>query len=63
MAVENRNSPRGSKGRSGNFVERRLLTYLDGGLKMPKNIYVVLYVLVLIAVIVGVDLLFFQNRF
>jgi len=44
-------------------MQRRLLTYLDGGLKMPRNIYVVLYVLILIAVIVGVDLLFFQNRF
>ena len=44
-------------------MERRLPTYLDGGLKMPRNIYVVLYVLVLIAVIVGIDLLFFQNRF
>jgi hypothetical protein len=30
---------------------------------MPRSIYVVLYVLVLVAVVVGVDLLFFQNRF
>ena len=30
---------------------------------MPRNIYVVLYVLVLIAVVVSVDLLFFKNRF
>lgn len=30
---------------------------------MPKNSHVVLYVLVLIAVVVGVDLLFFKNRF
>jgi hypothetical protein len=30
---------------------------------MPRNIYVVLYVLVLIAVIVGVDLLFFRHQF
>ena len=44
-------------------MQRRLLTYLDGGLKMSRNIYVVLYVLILIAVIVSVDLLFFQNRF
>jgi hypothetical protein len=29
---------------------------------MPMNIYVVLYVLVLIAVVIGVDLLFFQSR-
>ena len=30
---------------------------------MPGNIYVVLYILVLIAVVVSVDLLFFENRF
>ena len=31
--------------------------------EMPRNIYVVLYILVLIAVVVSVDLLFFKNRF
>ena len=30
---------------------------------MPKNIYVVLYILVMIAVVVSVDLLFFKDRF
>ena len=30
---------------------------------MPRNIYVVLYILALIAVVLGVDLLFFRNRF
>ena len=30
---------------------------------MSRNTYVVLFVLVLIAVVVGVDLLFFKNRF
>lgn len=30
---------------------------------MPKNIYVLVYVLSLTAVVVGVDLLFFRNRF
>ena len=30
---------------------------------MPRNIYLVLYVLVLIAVIVGVDLLFLRHQF
>ena len=30
---------------------------------MPRNTYMVLFVLVLIAVVVGVDLLFFKNRF
>jgi hypothetical protein len=63
VGCREQDSPRGSKGRSGSFMERRPLTYFDGGLKMPRNIYVVLYVLVLIAVVVGIDLLFFQNRF
>jgi hypothetical protein len=30
---------------------------------MPRNTYVVLFVAVLIAVVVGVDLLFFKNHF
>ncbi len=30
---------------------------------MPRNTYVVLFILVLIAVVVSVDLLFFKNRF
>ncbi len=30
---------------------------------MPRNIYVVFYILVTIAVVVSVDLLFFRNRF
>lgn len=32
-------------------------------IEMPRNSHVVLYVLVLIAVVVSVDLLFFRNRF
>lgn len=32
-------------------------------IEMPRNPHVVLYVLVLIAVVVSVDLLFFKNRF
>ena len=32
-------------------------------IEMKTNMSVVLYVLVLIAVVVGVDLLFFKNRF
>jgi hypothetical protein len=32
-------------------------------IEMPRNIYVVVYILVLIAVVVGVDFLFFKNRF
>ena len=32
-------------------------------IEMPRNTYVMLFVLVLIAVVVSVDLLFFRNRF
>jgi len=32
-------------------------------IETPRNPYVVLFVLVLIAVVVGVDLLFFKTRF
>ena len=35
----------------------------DGAIEMPRNTYVVLFILVMIAVIVSVDLLFFKNRF
>ena len=30
---------------------------------MPRNIYVALYIFVMIAVVVSVDVLFFKNRF
>jgi uncharacterized membrane protein len=30
---------------------------------MPRNVYLVAYILILIAVVVGVDVLFFRNRF
>jgi hypothetical protein len=33
------------------------------GIEMPRNTYVVSYVLVLMAVVVSVDLLFFRHRF
>ena len=33
------------------------------GIEMPRNAHVVLYILVLIAVVVSVDFLFFRNRF
>ena len=32
-------------------------------IEMPRNIYVALYILVMIAVVVSVDFLFFKNRF
>ena len=30
---------------------------------MPRNMYIVIFVLIMIAVVVSVDLLFFRNRF
>jgi uncharacterized membrane protein len=32
-------------------------------IEMPRHTYVVLFVLILVAVVVSVDLLFFRNRF
>lgn len=36
---------------------------LEPGTKMARNMYVLLYVVVLIAVVVSLDLLFFKNHF
>lgn len=38
-------------------------SYIPVGIEMPRNISVVLYIVVLIAVVVTVDVLFFKNRF
>ncbi len=46
----------GKSSSSWNYIFERVI-------EMPKNIFAVLYVLVMIAVIVSVDLLFFKNRF
>jgi uncharacterized membrane protein len=51
------------KGKSSNSIGRRLLIYLNWRIEMPRNIYVVLFVLGLIAVVVSVDLLFFKKLF
>jgi len=42
---------------------RWLLIYLNWRIEMSRNIYVVLFVLIMIAVVVSVDLLFFKNQF
>jgi hypothetical protein len=44
-------------------VDSRPLTTSEGALEVPKTVFLVLYILVLIAVVVGVDLLFFRNLF
>jgi hypothetical protein len=36
---------------------------LNWRIEMPRNIYVALYIFVMIAVVVSVDVLFFKNRF
>ena len=50
---------RGKSGNSGNPMGKQSELVIE----MTRNMSVVLYVVVLIAVVVGVDLLFFQNRF
>ena len=42
---------------------RRLLNIFEREIEMTRNMSVVLYIVVLIAVVVSVDLLFFKNRF
>jgi len=37
--------------------------YINWRIEMPRNVYVVLFVLIMIAVIVSMDLLFFRDRF
>ena len=54
---------RESKGKSGDSMGSPLHIYLNWRIEMPRNIYVVLFVLIMIAVVVSVDLLFFRNRF
>jgi hypothetical protein len=44
-------------------VGKAPVIYLDRKTEMSKSIYVVLLALIMIAVIVGVDLLFFRNQF
>jgi uncharacterized membrane protein len=44
-------------------MESRVLTLLNRGGQMYKNVYTVIFVVVLIAVIVSVDLLFFRHHF
>ena len=39
------------------------MIYLNWRIEMPRNGYVVLFALIMIAVVVSVDLLFFKNRF
>ena len=39
------------------------MIYLNWRIEMPRNIYLVIFALIMIAVIVSADLLFFRNRF
>src|SRR5271157_6043786 len=45
------------------FIGRAPIIFLNWRIEMPRNTYVVLFALIMIAVIVSVDLLFFRNRF
>ena len=44
-------------------MERQDADVFERVIEVPRNTYVVPFVLVLIAVVVSVDLLFFRNRF
>jgi hypothetical protein len=44
-------------------MRRRLRIHVSWRLAMPRNINVVPIVLIMVAVVVSVDLLFFRNRF
>jgi uncharacterized membrane protein len=62
LAVENRNSRKRILRKIKRRYVKALEIYSNWRIEMPKNIYVVLFVLVMVAVVVGVDLLFFRNR-
>jgi type IV secretory pathway VirB2 component (pilin) len=53
---------RGSKGNPATYG-KATADIFERVIEMPTNTYVVLYILILIAVIVSVDLLFFKNQF
>jgi hypothetical protein len=62
LAVKNRNSPRDLK-KTQQLHGKATAGIFERVIEMPRNTYVVLCILVLIAVVVSVDLLFFKNRF
>jgi uncharacterized membrane protein len=39
------------------------LFVVEGVSEMPRKVYIVLFIVLLIAVVISVDLLFFKNRF
>jgi uncharacterized membrane protein len=41
----------------------RMRAIVERVTEMPRNVYVVAYILALIAIVVSVDFLFFRNRF
>jgi hypothetical protein len=51
------------RSRGGNRRKMPDLQIFPVGIEMPRNISVVLYIVVLIAVVITVDVLFFKNRF
>jgi len=62
LTVENRNSQEDLK-ETQQLHGKATADIFERVIEMTRNTYVVLYVLVLIAVVVSVDLLFFRNRF
>ena len=52
---------KGTREKPSDFLERPLLICLNWRTEMPKRIWVVLFVLVVVAVVVTVDLLFLRG--
>ncbi len=50
-------------GKTQQLHEWTIVDIFERMIEMPRNTYVVLYIVLLIAVVVSVDLLFFKNRF
>ncbi len=48
---------------SNSIHEKATIDIIELVIEMPQNIFVVFYILVMIAFVVSVDLLFFKNRF
>ena len=63
MAVANRTSPSKYQGKTQQLHRKLTVDAVEGVIAMPRGAAVALFVVVLIAVIVGVDLLFLRDHF
>jgi uncharacterized membrane protein len=63
LAVENRNRSKRILRQIQELRAQAAVDIFELVIKMTRNMFVALYIVVLIAVVVSVDLLFFRNRF